>query len=79
MLALQAIALGCSGIASRCGCRQTGDEYPDIPGVSPRVSGRLRERKGHAAGGTFPCPISPPRMPASCPVRSLRLACATLD
>ena len=43
--------LGVAESLRDAGVGRRGDEYPDIPGVSPRVSGRLRERKGHAAGG----------------------------
>ena len=55
-----------------------GDESQDSPDASPRGSGRLRDRKGHAAGGRPPLMTTSAHMPASCPVRSHRLACATL-
>ena len=65
------IRVGRIRIASRCGVGRRGDRYQYVPYAPPRGSGRLRERKGHAAGGSSPAHPTAPNCPRHAPrVRS---------
>src|SRR4051812_4406655 len=71
--------VGCRGIALRCGVRGRGDWCSDslrFPRVAPAVCANARVTPRAGRSDRFWKSLD---LPASCPSRSLRLACATLS